>query len=47
MIIFVFGIDTSSSVHTDNKKKKGNFIPGKGPAYGLDNIMLTAEKATK
>ena len=38
----IFGIDMSSSVHVDNKKKK--LILGEGPTLGLDDTTLTAEK---
>ena len=39
--IIVFGVDMSSSMHIDNKKKdKG---PGKGPTQELDDITLIAE----
>ena len=41
-IAMIFGVDKSSSVHVDNKKK-GIFISGKGPAQGLEHT-LTAEK---
>ena len=36
--VIIFGVDMSSSVHTDNKKKD-TLILGKG----LDDITLTAE----
>ena len=39
--VIIFGADTSSSVHIDNKKKE-IFIPGKGPIDALDNTMLAA-----
>ena len=39
----VFGVDMSSSVHADNKKKD-ILILGKGPTQGLDGTTLTAEK---
>ena len=38
----IFGIDMSSSVHIDNKKKY-ILILGEGP-HGLDGTTLTAEK---
>ena len=38
----IFGVDMSSSVHADNKKKK--LILGKGPTQGLDGTTVTAEK---
>ena len=37
------GADMSSSVHIDNEQKD-ILILGKGPADGLDDTMLTAEK---
>ena len=40
--VIIFGIDMSSSVHVDNKKKD-IFILGKGPTQGLE-YTLTAEK---
>ena len=39
----IFGVDMSSSVHVDNKKKD-IFILVEIPAQGLDGITLTAEK---
>ena len=39
----LFGVDMSSSVHVDNKKKD-ILILGKGPTQGLDGTTLTAEK---
>ena len=39
----IFGVDMSSSVHVDNKKKY-ILILGKGPTQGLDGTTLTAEK---
>ena len=38
----IFGIDMSSSVHVNNKKKE-ILILGEGP-QGVDNTLLTAEK---
>ena len=38
----IFGADTSSSVHDNNKNKK-IFILGKGETKGLNNPLLTAE----
>ena len=38
-----FGVDMSSSVHIDNKKK-GLLILGEGPTQGLDRTTSTAEK---
>ena len=40
--VIIFGVDTSSSAHINNKKK-GIFIHGKGPTQGLA-YALTAEK---
>ena len=42
ILIIIFGVDMSSSVHIDNKKKK-ILILGKGPTQGLEHT-LTAEK---
>ena len=39
----IFGVDMSSSVHVDNKKKY-ILILDKGPKPGLDGTTLTAEK---
>ena len=39
----IFGVDMSSSVHVDNKKKDV-LILGKVPTQGLDGKTLTAEK---
>ena len=39
----IFGVDMSSSVHVDNKKKD-ILILGKGPTQGLNGTTLTAEK---
>ena len=40
----IFGVDISSSVHIDNKKKKKDIlILGKGPTQRLEHT-LTAEK---
>ena len=38
----MFGADISSSANIDNNKKY--ILIGKGPAYGLNNTALTAEK---
>ena len=38
----IFGVDTSSSVHINNKKK--TLILGKGPTKGLGENLLTTEK---
>ena len=38
-----FGVDMSSSVHAENKKKD-ILILGEGPTQGLDDTTLTAEK---
>ena len=40
--VLIFGVDTSSSVHTDNRNKD-ILILGKGPTQGLDDTTLTAE----
>ena len=40
--VIIFGVDMSSSVHIDNKKKYF-LILGKGPTQGLDDTTLTAE----
>ena len=40
--VIIFGVDMSSSVHVNNKKK-GILILGKGPTQGLEHT-LTAEK---
>ena len=37
----VFGVDMSSSVQIDNKKKDISIL-GKGPTNGLDDTTLTA-----
>ena len=39
----IFGVDMSSSVNVDNKKKD-TLILGEGPTQGLDDTALTAEK---
>ena len=39
----IFGVDMSSSVHVDNKRKD-IFIPCEDPTQGLDGATLTAEK---
>ena len=38
----IFGVDMSSSMHIDNKKKD-ILILGEGPIQGLDDITSTAE----
>ena len=40
--VLIFGADTSSSIHFDNKKKDES-VPGIGPTQGLEHT-LTAEK---
>ena len=40
--VVVFGVDTSSSIHIDNKKKD-LLILGKVPTQGLDDTTLSAE----
>ena len=42
--VIIFGVDMSSSVHEDNKKKD-ILLFGEGPAQGLDDTILTAEKS--
>ena len=39
----IFGVNMSSFVHVDSKKKY-ILILGEGPTQGLDGIILTAEK---
>ena len=39
----IFGVDVSSSVHVDDKKRD-ILILGEGPAQGLDGTTSTAEK---
>ena len=39
----IFGVDVSSSVHVDNKKKD-ILILGKCPTQGLDDTTLTAKR---
>ena len=41
--VIIFGVDMSSSVHVDNKKKD-ILIIGKGPTQGLSERSMTAEK---
>ena len=41
--VITFGVDMSSPVHVDNKKKY-ILILGEGPTQGLDGTKLTAEK---
>ena len=40
--VIIFGVDMSSSVHIDYKKKD-ILILGFGPTHGLDHTILTAE----
>ena len=40
--MLIFGVDISSSVHTDNKGTN-TLILGKGSTQGLDGTTLTAE----
>ena len=40
--VIIFGVDMSSSVHTDNENKD-ILIFGKGPTQGLDDATLAAE----
>ena len=39
---FIFGVDMSSSAHTDNEKND-ILVLGFGPTQGLDDTTLTAE----
>ena len=39
----IYGVDMSSYIHVDNKKKH-NVILDEGPAQGLEDTTLTAEK---
>ena len=41
--VIIFGIDMSSSVHIDNKKKVISIL-GESPTQGLDDASLTEEK---
>ena len=41
--VIIFGIDISSSVNVDNKKKY-ILILGEGPTQGLNDTTLTTEK---
>ena len=41
--VIIFGVDTSSSVHIDNKKKD-ILILGEGPTQGLHGTIQSAEK---
>ena len=38
--VIIFGVDMSSSAHTDNKEKD-ILITGKGPAQGLEHTLIT------
>ena len=40
--VIIFEVNTSSSVHIDNKEKDV-LILGKGPTLGLDDTTLTEE----
>ena len=40
--VIIFGVDMTSSLHSDNKGKD-ILILGKGPTQGLDDIKLSAE----
>ena len=40
--MFFFGVDNSSSVHIDNKKKE-ILVLGKGPTQGLNDVKITGE----
>ena len=39
----IFGVDVSSFVHVDNKKKH-ILVLGEGPTQGLNSTTLTKEK---
>ena len=39
--VIIFGVDNSSSVHIDNKKKY-ILVLGKGPTQGVDDTTVTA-----
>ena len=39
--VVIFGVDNSSSVHTDNTKKKN--IIGEDPTQGLDDALIMGE----
>ena len=41
--VIIFGVDQSSSIHVDNKKKDVSIL-GEGSTQGLDGTTLTAEK---
>ena len=41
--VIIFGVDMSSSIHADNKKKD-ILIFGEDPTQGLDDTTLTAKK---
>ena len=38
--VIIFGVDMSSSIHIDNKKKD-ILILGRGPTHGLESILTT------
>ena len=40
--VIIIGVDMSSSVHNDNKRKDISIL-GEGPTQGLDDSILTAE----
>ena len=40
--VIIFGVDTISSVHIDNKRRDA-WILGKGPTEGLGNTILTSQ----
>ena len=40
--VVIFGVDNSSSVHTDNKKKDSSVF-GEGPIQGLNGTTITTE----
>ena len=42
LTVVILGVDNSSSVHIDNKKKD-ILVSGKGPTQGLDDTTITVE----
>ena len=40
--VIIFGVDNSSSVHIDGRKKN-ILVLGEGPTQGLGNATITAE----
>ena len=41
--VIILGVDVSSSVHIDNKKRDSLFL-GKGPTDGLDDTTMAVQK---